>query len=56
MAKRTVELELDGYLYEFYERIAEKSNGSVKTVLEDSLFRFAGFLSVEALKRSAPPS
>ena len=52
MDKITTELELDGYLYEFYETIARKSNKSVKTVLEDSLFKFAGFLSLEAIKKS----
>ncbi len=51
MDKRKTELELDEYLYKFYENVAQKSNKSVKEVLADSLFRFAGFISLELLKK-----
>lgn len=55
MGKVKTEIELDEYLYKFYELIAEKSNKSVEEVFSDSLFKFAGFLSLEAMKRKIRP-
>lgn len=51
MEKVKTEIELDAYLYKFYENVAQKSNKNVEEVLSDSLFRFAGFVSLEVLKK-----
>ncbi len=51
MDKVKTDLELDEYLYRFYENVAQKSNKSVEEVLSDSLFRFAGFISLELLRK-----
>lgn len=52
MKKKTVsvELEIDDYVYEFYEKLAKKCHIEPCEALNDALFKFAGLLSVQVLK------
>ncbi|MDR2931570.1 MAG: hypothetical protein LBV27_00520 [Oscillospiraceae bacterium] len=47
-----VSLQLDAYLYEFYEKIAENVGLPVETVLRDALFKLAGDLAQGAINES----
>ena len=48
-----VTLLLDSIVITFYKGIAEKAGIPLENVLEDALFKLAGELSLEALKKSA---
>jgi hypothetical protein len=46
---KKVELQLDDYLYEFYQKIGENAGGRTpEQVMSDALFRLAGGLSLKA--------
>ena len=50
-----VSLQLEPALALFYTRIALSSGASLEQVLQDALFKLAGELSLEALKRRQEP-
>ena len=50
-----VSLQLEPSLALFYTRIALSSGVCLEQVLHDALFKLAGELSLEALKRSQEP-
>lgn len=44
---RTVKIEIEDYLYEFYRKVGERAGGlPPEKVIEDALFRLAGGLSL----------
>ena len=47
-----VTLELEPALASFYGRVAESAGCSLEQVLRDALFRLAGELSLQALKKA----
>ena len=50
----TLTIQLDPLVAGFYERVAAASQLPLEAVLEDALFKLAGELSLEALRRSPP--
>ena len=53
---KKVELQLDDYLYEFYQKIGENAGGrSPEQVMRDALFRLADGLSMKAVREKKEP-
>lgn len=51
MVKKVV-VEVDDYLYRFYQKIAENANLPIEQVMADALFRLAGELSAKVLPKN----
>ena len=47
---KTVKIEVDDLVYEFYSKVGQQAGLPVERVMYDALFRMAGELSVNALK------
>ena len=51
---KTVTLEVEDYLYEYYQKIGKSAGGlSAEKVMADALFRLAGGLSLRAMQETA---
>jgi len=49
---KTVTLEIEAYLYTFYERVGKQAGGiAAEQVMADALFQFAGRLSLDAIQK-----
>ena len=46
---KSIEINLEDYLFEFYKRVGEKAGIDTQQVITDALFRLAGELSLNAL-------
>ena len=54
---KKVELQIEDYLYAFYEKVGESAGGlSPETVMADALFRIAGGLSLKAQREKKEQS
>ena len=49
-------IDLDAAAAAFYTRVAESARLPLETVVADALFKLAGELSLEALRKPWPPS
>ena len=49
---KTVELNVEEYLYAFYEKVAAQAGRSTEQVMADALFRFAGEAAAGAMERA----
>ncbi len=47
----TLTITLDPAVFAFYQRVAELTELPVETVLADALFKLAGELSLEAMRK-----
>ena len=45
-----VELEVDGLVYDFYQKVGQQAGLPVERVMYDALFKLAGELSMNALR------
>lgn len=46
---KSIEINLEDYLFEFYKSVGEKAGLDTQQVIADALFRLAGELSLNAL-------
>lgn len=44
---KTAELQIDDYLYKFYQKIGEGAGRTAEQAMEDVLFKWAGEISLE---------
>lgn len=51
MTKKKVVVEVDDYLYRFYQKIGKNVGLPVEQVMADALFRLAGELSLQVLPK-----
>lgn len=47
---KTVNIEVDDLLYEFYQKVGQQDGLSIERVMYDALFKLAGELSVSAVR------
>ena len=52
---KRLEIVIDDYVYEFYQKIAESAGFKIEKVIADSLMNYAGGLS-EAMMKNKKPS
>lgn len=48
---KQVQLLMEEYLYEFYEKVGRQAGRSPETVMADALLRFAGEASLQAMEK-----
>lgn len=44
-------IQISDYLYEFYRKISQQANVSTEQVVSDTLFKLAGELSLNAIRK-----
>jgi len=52
---KRLEIEIEDYVYEFYQKVAESTGNKTEQVLSDVLLKFAGDLSETMVKNKKPP-
>ncbi len=52
MTKKKIVIEVDDYLYRFYQKIGENAGIPIEQVMADALFRLAGELSLKVIPKN----